>query len=180
MAAPPDLIGSIDSLDPAFWSGVAYRHTARTVPPLSAAGAKAFGGRWNPRDLFGAVYLAVPVEAAVEEFRRMAEGQARGAASFLPRDLHTVRVQPIQVLDLTNPTTVASLGLTYEELTMEGRSLCQEIAQAAHFLGYQGIIAPSATGTGDVIAVFDDRISLMELEVIETNELSSMLLPEEF
>ena len=82
MAAPPDLIGSIDSLDPAFWSGVAYRHTARTVPPLSAAGAKAFGGRWNPRDLFGAVYLAVDTA-----LRRTREGEGFVLDSTLSRVL---------------------------------------------------------------------------------------------
>jgi len=178
-APQDDLIGAIDSIEPASWSGVAYRHTAPSIPALSAAGAKAFGGRWNPRDLFGAVYLAAPVEAAVDEFRRMAEGQARGPASFLPRDLHTVDVKGIQVLDLRRPEVRAAIGVGSDQLAAEDWTLCQEMAKAAHFLGYQGIVAPSATGTGTVVAVFADRITAMDLEVIETRQLSDMLLPEE-
>ena len=38
------------------------------------------------------------------------------------------------------------------------RPLCQEVGEAAHHLGREGILAPSATGTGTVLAVFVERV----------------------
>lgn len=179
MSPSRDLISLIDALEPARWNGLAYRHVAKSRSATSAAGSKMFGGRWNPRDLFGAIYLASSAESAAEEFRRMAAGQGRGPRSFLPRDLHTIRVAELQALDLRDDSVLLALDITADLLSTEDWSLCQQIAEAAHFLGYQAIIAKSASGVGDVIAVFDDRIRLSDLEVLGTQELSDFLGPDE-
>jgi hypothetical protein len=41
---------------------------------------------------------------------------------------------------------------------------CQELGATAHSLGVQGISSPSATGVGDVLAVFVQRIGLGRIE----------------
>ncbi len=137
-----DWLSAIDSLQPRVWSGTAYRHVALGRDPLSGAGARMLGGRWNPPDLFGAIYLAFPQETAVQEFRRMAAGQARGTTSFLPRSLVTVNVPPTRVLDMTSPEAALATGLGLGEMAADDRGPCQEVAQAAHFLHFQGLHPP--------------------------------------
>ncbi len=43
------------------WLGIAYRYTATGRDPRSGAGARAIGGRWNPLNMFSAIYLAESV-----------------------------------------------------------------------------------------------------------------------
>ena len=138
-----------------------------------------FGGRWNPRDLFGAIYLASPQETAVEEFRRMASGQAKGTTSFLPRSLVTVAVPPTRILDMTSPEAASATGLGLQEIASDDWGPCQEVAQAAHFLQFQGIRAPSTSGSGTVLVVFEDRLPLGHLRVSSQEDLSTHLRPGE-
>jgi iron complex transport system ATP-binding protein len=60
----------------------------------------------------------------------------------------------IEVLDLTVGPARQAVGLTLDDISGEDPTACQEVGEAAHFLGMQGIRAPSATGTGTVLAVF--------------------------
>ena len=54
------------------------------------------------------MYLASTKETCLAEFRRMADGQGRGASSFLPRTLHTITVTGLVVLDLTSAEALVS------------------------------------------------------------------------
>ena len=137
------------------FTATTWRHTAPGRPPLSGLGALRFGGRWNPPDSSPTIYLALTVEACVAEFLRMAEGQGKGASSFLPRDLHEIEVHGMLVCDLRDTAALASVDLNANDLADEDRSRCQAVGEAALLLGLDGLLAPSATGTGDVLAVFD-------------------------
>ena len=153
------------------WSGVAFRHTAPEREALSGSGSFIFGGRWNPPDLVPTIYLALPEEACVAEFLRMAEGQGRGAQSFLPRDLHVIDVNALNVLDLTAEAALRAIGLSMGDIASEDWSTCQAVGQTAHYLGMQGIVAPSATGVGLVIAAFEPAINRGQIVVRETRPL---------
>lgn len=48
--------------------------------------------------------------------------------------------------------------MSLDELKSEDRSLCNALGDAAHYVGFEGILAPSATGVGDVLVVFWDRL----------------------
>jgi RES domain-containing protein len=169
-----DLLAALERVDPREWSGMAYRHTAPGRAPLSGQGARMFGGRWNPRDLFPTIYLAYPRDACIAEFRRMAEGQGGGPASFLPRDVHEVSVTALRALDLTSPDMLRVAGLSPGNLSEADWSACQAVGEAAHFLGFQGVIAPSATGLGQVIAVFEDRVTADQLQLLGTTSLETV------
>lgn len=174
MASPLDLLQAIDDLGPTPWSGEAYRHTAPAYPAIAGSGASAIGGRWNPKGV-STVYLATPVEACVAEFMRQAQGQARGIQSFLPRDLHVISVHELQVVDLTVDEARASVGIRLENIEDKDRSACQEVGRAAHYLGLQGILAPSATHVGLVLACFERNIQRGQLTVERTIPLDSVL-----
>jgi len=101
----------------------------------------------------------------------MAAGQAKGPESFLPRDLHVVEVRGIEVLDLTARSSAEQAGLSSEDLNARTWDKCQEVGRAAHYLGLQGVMAPSATGIGVVLAIFEATLRRGQLEVTETRLL---------
>jgi RES domain-containing protein len=172
--AADDLAQRIDRLKAARWSGTAYRHTAPEYPALSGSGAASIGGRWNPRGI-STIYLAYPEAACVAEFRRMAEGQAGGVRSFLPRDLHTIEVTDLRVLDLTVAAARRALAIELTDIEDSDRARCQEVGEAAAYIGLQGVVAPSATRAGVVIAVFERNIRQGQLTLIATKPLDSVL-----
>jgi RES domain-containing protein len=90
----------------------------------------------------------------------------------LPRAFHRIAVERLSVLDLSSVDQLAAVGLTLDDLAREDWSRCQAVAEAAHFSGFEGIMAPSAAGSGLVIAAFDDRaehrLRVLGHEIIDT------------
>lgn len=141
---------------------------------MSGRGALLFGGRWNPPDVVSTVYLAFPEETCVAEFLKVAETQARGASSFAPRSIHTFQLTNIELLDLTAPGSLEAVGLSLADIESSDRRACQAVGETAHYLIYQGVLAPSSTGIGNVIAVFEPRVRPGQLALVETRPLSSV------
>jgi RES domain-containing protein len=172
---PTELLEAIDRIGFHPWSGVTFRHTAPHRNGLSGAGARIFGGRWNPPGLASTLYLAEPRGTCVAEFLRMAQGQARGPQSFLPRTVHQIVVTDLSILDLRGDG-MADVGLDASDLSSDDWRACQLVGEAAHFLGAAGLIAPSATGQGHTIAAFETRASghleIVAIEQIEPEEVS--------
>ncbi|MDQ6949816.1 MAG: RES domain-containing protein [Actinomycetota bacterium] len=162
------LAQAVDDLGPNIWSGTGYRHTSPRRNALVGAGAAISGGRWNPAGI-STVYLAVPRTTCLAEFRRMAESQGHGLASFLPRMLHTVAVAGLAVVDLASVQALASVNLERADLAGPWAP-CQAVGAAAQFLGLGGVLAPSSTGTGVVIAVFETHVHPGQL-LLEHSEL---------
>lgn len=165
----PHLVDALDRLDPVSFKGEAYRHIAARWHPLSGAGARSQGGRWNPAESFATLYLALSKETAVAEFRRMASRNGREPDEFVPRRLHRIRLELSAVVDLTS----RELPGDFENLNLQSsdRAVTQAIGEAAQYLGREAIRAPSATGVGEVLAVFIDRLqpeSLVEAATYET------------
>ena len=85
-----------------------------------------------------------------------------------------MEVHDLWVCDLRDAATLTSVGLSADDLIDTDRSRCQAVGEAALLLGLDGLLAPSATGTGDVLAVFDPPAH-GELSVTSTTELSTEL-----
>lgn len=64
------------------------------------------------------------------------------------RRVGRVKVTDLDVLDLTNPTVRAALGVTEADLTGDQYSDTQQLAEEAAAAGFQGILAPSAALPG--------------------------------
>jgi RES domain-containing protein len=151
-------------------TGHLFRHQATQWQYSQAgAGARTVGGRWNPPGSFATLYLAGSVEVAAAELHRLASRGGRAVDDFLPRHLLEYEVGLEAILDLTNPATLEAVGLGEEQLRSEDAMPCQEVGEAAHHLGREGILAPSATGAGDVLAVFVERLLPgSRLEIVST------------
>ncbi len=137
------------------FQGQVYRHVSPGISPVSGAGARSFGGRWNPPDSFPVIYTALSEATARAEFERLAARQGRLVSDFLPRNLYTLDVELSAVLDLTGLGGLRRVGLSMRAVRGDDASACQAVGDAAHKLGFEGIIAPSATSSGPVLAIFE-------------------------
>lgn len=140
-------------------SGTYYRHVTVDREPF-AGGTE---GRWG--DPFPVIYLADSERGAVAEaYRHLVEEAGIPASRVQPRDLYTVAVRAVDILDLRDPEHLAAVGLTDTDLRtpVGDYDRCQQIAGAAHQLGRHGIVAPAAHGLGETLALFRERIGLAE------------------
>lgn len=177
MTAPldEDLVQRVNDVGSSTWSGVCYRHVAGRRDPLSGVGARLMGGRWNQPGV-SAVYLAHPIGTCLAELDRLAEAQGVTASDLLRatpgRTLSTIRVDQLDVLDLRDPQVCAKVGLELEDITDDDRTACQAVSQAADFLQFGGVLAPSAAGHGLVLAVFEARVAPGQMSIELTEPLT--------
>jgi RES domain-containing protein len=150
---------ALDGLPLAPFSGRAFRHQAvEWQYSQPGAGARTVGGRWNPPNSFATLYLALSVDAAAAELHRLAARAGRRVDDFMPRHLLELDIKLGALLDLTDEKALDAVGLTEAHLHADDPALCQEVGEVAHHLGREGILAPSATDAGTVLAVFVERL----------------------
>lgn len=172
--ADPRLIELLDGLPRTTFDGQAFRHTGLDYHPLATEGSRIRGGRWNPPDSFSVLYLALGPQTTAAELRRLAHRQAMPVASLLPRTLHTLRVSLGIVLDLRPQHVLDSLGIA-EAIRGDDMQPTQAIGEAAHYLGIEGLLVPSATSVGDVLPIFFDRLGAgSKVEPIRTEEWTEL------
>ena len=152
------IVAALDGLAATDFSGRAYRHVSEGRDPLSGEGARLTGGRWNPPGSFAVLYLALDVPTTVNELRRSAARQGLVPADFLPRELYTYELRLQHVIDLRIDTHARAVGLQEGWLSDEDATACQAVGEAAHHVGFEALLAPSAAGPGEVLAVFLDRM----------------------
>jgi RES domain-containing protein len=169
------VVQRVNDLGTTPWSGRTFRYTSAGRDPLSGAGARLAGGRWNPRDIFATVYLAQPRETSLGEFDRLAASVGLDPLVMLrrPYELHTIDVTDLPLLDLRTDDALAYVGLTGDDIADDDWTACQAVGHAAYFLELGGVIAPSATGTGLVVAAFETRLAPGGLRLVETIALDA-------
>jgi RES domain-containing protein len=152
------LIAQLEAFPRTAFQGTCYRHAAPGYAPLSAEGARLHGGRWNPPNSFPVIYLGLDKRTVAREFYRLAARQGVPAEELLPRSLHAIKVGLTTVFEL-DTAQLGQLGLSVADIHGDDPDKCQEVGDAAHFLAAEGIVAPSATGMGRVLALFWDRLN---------------------
>lgn len=130
------------------------------------------GGRFNPRDEFGAIYLSLERETAIRELLRYAERLGIEPSALAPRAIFTLEVKLLSVLDLTDPEIRGAFLVDLDDLKDLNWTRCQEIARLARNRGYEAIRFPSATSSGHNLAVFLDCLDQgSRVEVVHTELL---------
>lgn len=153
-------------------SGTFYRHAA----PDRDAFVGGTMGRWGKT--FPVVYVGRPdTSVTVEAYRHLVEPYGIDPAMVKPRVLYTVTVDVGRVLDLTDPAHRETVGLSDRDLMSEvdDYEACQEVGRAAHQLEVHAVLAPAATGLGETLALFAQRIDASERPVIVTQVLWTRL-----
>ena len=83
---------------------------------------------------------------------------------------HKLKVTAAQTLRLADLKTLAKLGVATARYKEREYDRTQEIADAAFFLGFDGLIAPSARWTCLNLILFTERIPSDQIQAIEAAE----------
>lgn len=161
---PVDLAELVSSAPRRAYEGIAFRQQSPHHDPLSGAGARIMGGRFNPRESFAVLYLCTTRACAVAEFQRFSSRHPIGPQAFLPRALYEYRVEFTSVLDLADAETLVSFEIDVARLVEDDRTLTHQLGALAHEFGYQALLSASATGVDNVLAVFTDNLRGGRLE----------------
>lgn len=172
------LIEKVDELVPIAFEGKVFRSVAPAYAALSGEGARLHGGRWNPPSSFPVIYTSLDTGTAVLEVTRTAMRIGLLETDLLPRVLMTIRTKLGRVLDLSDPEVLRKAALTPSVLTDDDVRICQAIGDAANYLGFEAVLAPSAAAPGRTLAIFPNRLrasSSLEIvgkEILETGDLT--------
>jgi RES domain-containing protein len=132
----------------------------------------AFGGRWDDTT-FDVLYTSKMADGALAEiYFHLSRGQPIIPSKVAYR-LYELRVAVQRTLVLADLAAVAELGvdtarygaLSYVERLQE-YPRPQEIAETAHFVGFDGLIVPSARFECLNVVLFCDRIPPESTEVV--------------
>jgi RES domain-containing protein len=148
-----DLLHALEDAPHGPYVGEAFRHMFAGYSPLLA---NTNGARWNPPDV-PAIYASIDRKTA------LAEAEYRiSLEPFRPRakrTLYQLAVRLENVVDLTDPGLLASVGITDAELTDFTFVACQPVGGAVAWLGHDGMIVPSARNDGQNLVIFPASIS---------------------
>lgn len=164
----------VAAVPPCGVQGTFQRHAA----PNRDAFAGGIGGRWG--EAFPVIYLGRPPDSVViEAYRHLVDDTGVPAERVRARTLYTVRARVERVLDLTLPENLVAVGLTDTDLrsAVDDYEACQSVAAAAHQLEYHAILAAAATGLGQTLAIFRERVGALELPVIVSQTIWASGLP---
>ena len=142
--------------------------------PLDTSYARRAGGRWNPPDQFGALYLNATAEVAAANARRNFGGEIATLYDLQPAqrpNLVVARVSESCFVDVVTPEGLRSLRLPASYPIDVTHKKCQAIAKRAYDASkFDGMACRSnadATKTsflGEELAVFDRAIALVRQE----------------
>lgn len=152
------LIEALGRISPTPYAGTVFRHIAPGYQPLSGEGARAMGGRWNPPQSFPVLYTSPSLDVVLAEIRRKAQRAGFAPADLMPRRLVTYEVDLQRILDLADEGHREAIGFSLSVVTDDDVRICQAVGEAAHYVGFEGVLAPSAASPGDALSIFVNKL----------------------
>lgn len=174
MIHDPQLLDTIAALPSGSLDRSVFRATGLTADPTIFAHS---GGRWAPADEdeggFPILYTSLDKDGAVAE-----------VASYLsllsPVPRKSLKVSEIGVTTQKSLTLaydqLGSLGINTAEYRARSYKKTQAVGAAINFLGYDGLIAPSARWNCENLMIFEanhlleSRLEVLSSEVVEPKE----------
>lgn len=127
-------------------------------------------GRWNPATL-SVLYGASEADGALAEMHyHLTRGQSV-LPSRIQHDLFELRIATTQTLVLADMKQLVRLGIEerrYREMLYDRT---QEVAAAAAFMGFDGLIAPSARWDCQTIVLFLDALDLDAIKEVGSERI---------
>lgn len=130
---------------------------------------------------FPVIYLGRPEQSvAAEAYWHLVDATGVPASHVKARTLYTVQVDITRVLDLTSAANLKAVGLKEADLQSEvdDYAACQAVAEAAHRHEWHGILVRSASGLGETLAAFRDRLPPSEVPIITARVTWARLPPD--
>jgi RES domain-containing protein len=159
-----ELLDAIDKFERIPFEGNTWRIVREARDALQASPV---GARWDPA-IFDVLYTSLDREGALEEiYFHLSRQPIFPSIQF---QMHRIRVRVAKILRLADMSVLQQLGVETSNYASMNYSRTQAIADAAFFLGFDGLIVPSARSTGLNLVLFSDRIEPNDIEV-EHSEL---------
>lgn len=161
-----ELLDLIDSHDGISFEGDVWRIVRAERDVLQGYPA---GARWDP-GTFDVLYTSLAREGVLAEIHFHLSRQPV-FPSKLRSVLHRLSVRTTRTLKIADLEALEGLGVsreTYPSLTYDR---CQEIGDAAQFLGFDGILAPSARWSCQNLVLFVDRFDPDDLQLVESEPI---------
>ncbi len=147
-----ELIDAVDEFPRIAFSGELWRVAREGRDPLVASRSNS---RWCDGG-FDVLYTAAARDGAIAEVHALLSLQPV-FPSKIRFFVHRLEVRTTETLRLADLPTLARLGVDVAKYRERDYSKTQAIADAAFFLGFDGLIAPSARWDCAVAALFADR-----------------------
>lgn len=168
------LIDAVEALTPVAFAGAVWRVVRESRDPTLCSRS---GGRWDD-GTFEVLYTAAERDGAVAEmYFHLARGQPVFPSQVRYR-LHELHVALERALRLADLDALAGVGIDtsrYGQLSYQERETeyprSQDVAEAAHFLEFDGLIVPSARHTCLNVVLFCDRVPPAALRAVKDHGL---------
>lgn len=170
MPGRPDL-AAIAAVGPISFADSVYRVVPGALREkiMSTEGNRYYPGRYHFAGETGILYTSLERDLAVRELgRHAARADLQGGLV-----VGSIKVKLQKVLDLMQAAVLSKLGLSNDGLVSADWSITQAISHHARKAGFQGLLVPSATGSGVNLVVFENNFAqgcLIEVEEIRVLE----------
>jgi RES domain-containing protein len=160
-----ELLDALDAHEGVSFQGDVWRIIREGRNVLQGAPSNA---RWDP-GTFDVLYTSLEREGALEEinFHLCRQPVFPSKIIFV---LHQITVCTRRTLRLADLATIAKLGVSRETFLSFDYSRTQAIADAADFLGFDGILGPSARWPCHNLVLFTDKFAPKDF-VLSSQEL---------
>lgn len=158
-----DLLDALDAQTGVSFEGDVWRIVRAERDVLEGSASKA---RWDPGS-FDVLYTSLERDGALEEIHFHLSRQPV-FPSKLRSVLHRISVKTRRTLKLADMGALAAHGIAADIYGGLNYERSQEIADAAFFLGFDGVLAPSARWARHNLILFMDRLQPGDLTVLES------------
>jgi RES domain-containing protein len=161
-ARDPDLLDALDAYEGVVYESDVWRIVREGRDVLLGYPSKA---RWDS-GRFDVIYTALQREGALAEVYFHLSRQPV-FPSQIKSVLSRISVATRRTLNLVDLAAVEALGVLPEHYSGLDYVRTQEIGDAANFLGFDGILAPSARWAGQNLVLFTNRFDADDLVIVE-------------
>ena len=156
------LLDALDALKGQTFAGTVWRVVREGRAVLDGSRG---AGRWNPSDL-SVLYAAKQADGATAEiYFHLSRGQSV-FPSKIRHCLFELKITTERTLILASMADLVALGVEQAKYASLLYLRTQEIAAAAAFMGFDGIISPSARFDCENIVLFLDSFNLKNIETV--------------
>lgn len=162
-----ELLDALDALERVAFEGVVWRVVREGRDATQGFAPKA---RWDI-GTFDVLYTSLEKKGAVEEIYFHLTRQPV-FPSKLKSIVSEISVKTKNTLKLADIQSLSQFGISHELYKGTSYHKSQEIADAAYFLGYDGIIAPSARWPCQNLILFTNHFEPGDLSIISSESIN--------
>lgn len=163
-----NLLDTLEQIEGQPFEDDVWRVTWKSRDPLAGSMA---GGRWSPEEQFEALYTSLTKDGAIAEaYHHLSLAPVFSSSHNL---VNKVKITLTNVLRL-NVDQLNKVGVTEPLANRIDYSISQSVGGAAHLLGFQGLIVPSARWNCENLVLFlDHQIDInAHIGVIECEDIN--------